>query len=286
MWNRIDIMGALNINYMQIRSEKDSLTDFSTFPESLENPVWDSKTIALAKFDGNISASNFEGGNISYDCYKIFRLNEEDGSVKYIATVDNSTDSSKAIKDYCLSSDGRYRYLIYPVLEDGATGNVINSESITPRFNYWSVSEIIPTGEDKIYTVNRDNMWRFWLNPETGEITQTFGKSVKTGFKRYPVVAGSKINYTTLSVTVLLGDLICGEGEHSLDSVYKKNKWNEFANSQSLKLFTDPKGECLIGDITSTSSSVDYSVIQMPTSLTFEFTQTTDTKDISVYAEV
>lgn len=286
MWNSVSVMGKMNVKYMKVKSVTDTSEGFEEFPSTAEAPVWDEDTIALANFNGNIAASNFEGGDVSCDYYRIYRIDEVDNSVKYIATVSNTEDNSKKIKDYCVSSKAQYHYLLYPITDDGVSGSPVISHSVNSNHRYWSVTGLKPTEEEGVYNVDSDNIWKFIISPEIGDISQAFNKSIRTGFKRYPVITGSKVNYTTLSVTILLGDISCETKEYGNDSVKIKNKWNEFANSSCLKLFTDPKGECMIGDITSTSSRVDYSLTGMPTTLSFEFTETKSTDNISVYGEV
>lgn len=278
MWNKLSLFGDINVNYVQVKSDTDNSV---IIPTDLKNPIWDSNTIALANFNYSVSASSFEGANISCSKYKIYRFDEIDGSLKYIATVDNTT---KAIKDFTGASNTAYHYLIYPIAESEEMGNAIVSETIVPKFKYWSVIGITPTDENNVYIVKPENIWNFWLSPEVGNISQTLQKKIKTGFKRHPNIISSKVNYTTIPITILLGDLSCIESEYCDDSVKKKNRWNEFVNSSMPKILTDPKGECILGDITSTSTQVAYNIIEMPTTLTFEFTQTGSVDDMTVYS--
>ena len=163
--------------------------------------------------------------------------------------------------------------------------STIESKEINTKFDFWTIAGMKQTDKKNIYEVDKENIWNFWLSPEISSISQVTQKSKKIGFNKYPKINYSKVNYATGSMSFLLGNLSCSESEYTDDNVEKKNRWIEFANSPTPKVLTDPKGECMIVDITPIESNVDFNIIQSPTTIRFEFTEIADANDITVYSE-
>lgn len=280
MYDKITLCGDLNVDYMWARSNSDI-----TIPETpnLEKPVWDGHTVALAQFNKDASASSYDGGSFKFDKYKIYRKDKDSATLKYVATVDSYI---KKIKDYTNFSNNECTYYIYPVNDNNKMGTVIKSSILKTSFNYWTIAGVVETGTKNVYEVDKDNIWSFYLNPEISSISQATQKSKKNGFTRYPKIQHSEVNYATGTMSFLLGDLNCIGDEYDNDTVTRKNKWVEFANSPTPKILTDPKGECLFVDITPMESSVNFNLIQSPTTIRFEFTEISDINNITVYDEV
>ena len=77
----------------------------------------------------------------------------------------------------------------------------------------------------------------------------------------------------------------CSNDEYINDSTEKKNRWNLFANTPTPKVLTDPKGESMIVDITPLDYNVDFTLLQTPTTIRFEFTEIASVDDITVYSK-
>lgn len=263
---------------MWAKSTSEAVSDAST----LVKPIWDAATIALANFNSGDGASSYDGTSFVFSKYRIYRKDKNKDKLKYIATVGSDI---KRIKDYTNRSNNECIYLIYPVNSNDEMGTVIETKEISTEFNYWTIAGTIQTDTKNIYEVDKENIWSFWLSPEISAISQVTQKNKKTGFNRYSKINYSKVNYATGTMAFLLGDLNCPASKYTDDTVDKKNRWVEFANSSTPKVLTDPKGECMIVDITPIDSSVDYNIIDMPTTIKFEFTEIADANDITVYSE-
>lgn len=280
MYNKLTLHGDLNVNYAWVKTE-----ECEVVATSLEKPVWDGHTTALANFKTDSSASSYEGGNFSFSKYKVYRWDKSTDKLKYIATI---TNDKVALKDYTNPSGNASKYLIYPIkdTEDGGEmGVIIETLQVTPKYNAWTIAGIHESDEDGVYYVDKDATWKFWLSPEIASFSQVTNKEIKTGYNRYPTVKYSDVNYTTGSMKFYLGDLDCDDYEYIGDDVFKKNLWLEFANSPTPKILTDPKGECMIVDITPKEVEVDYTLVEMPTMISFEFTQLDSADNISVCGE-
>ena len=278
MYNKITVYGDLNIDYMWAKSSIDE----EVSPD-LEKPIWDTETIALANFNSDSSASSYDGANFEFDKYKIFRINDGENKLKYIATVNNNVAK---IKDYTNPCGNNSRYLIYPINKQGKMGTVIETKDILPEYDYWTISEVKATDEKNVYTIDSDATWKFWLSPEISSFAQVTNKSVKTGFGKYPKIKHSNVNYTMGTMSFYLGDLKnCGV-DYSEDTIERKNRWIEFANSPTPKILTDTKGECMFLDITPKETKTDYKLSKMPTTITFDFIQLESIENITAYSEV
>lgn len=108
--------------------------------------------------------------------------------------------------DYNVATNRNYEYIIY--LTDQSTDGVIQREihfPITTKWDYWSISELHKTSEHNVYTTSENETWLFKFNVEPGEQQQNVAKSQQDTLGKYPAFSYGKKNYTTSSVSCLLG---------------------------------------------------------------------------------
>ena len=108
--------------------------------------------------------------------------------------------------DYNVATNRNYEYIIY--LTDQSTDGVIQREihfPITTKWDYWSISELHKTTEQNVYTTSENETWLFKFNVEPGEQQQNIAKSQQDTLGKYPAFSYGKKNYTTSSVSCLLG---------------------------------------------------------------------------------
>ncbi len=108
--------------------------------------------------------------------------------------------------DYNVATNRNYEYIIY--LTDQSTDGVIQREihfPITTKWDYWSISELHKTTEQNVYTTSENETWLFKFNVEPGEQQQNVAKSQQDTLGKYPAFSYGKKNYTTSSVSCLLG---------------------------------------------------------------------------------
>ena len=108
--------------------------------------------------------------------------------------------------DYNVATNRNYEYIIY--LTDQSTDGVIQREihfPITTKWDYWSISELHKTTEQNVYTTSENEIWLFKFNVEPGEQQQNVAKSQQDTLGKYPAFSYGKKNYTTSSVSCLLG---------------------------------------------------------------------------------
>ena len=108
--------------------------------------------------------------------------------------------------DYNITTNRNYEYIIY--LTDQSGKRAIQREihfPITTKWDYWSISELHKTNEQNVYTTSENETWLFKFNVEPGEQQQNVAKSQQDTLGKYPAFSYGKKNYTTSSVSCLLG---------------------------------------------------------------------------------
>lgn len=108
--------------------------------------------------------------------------------------------------DYNITTNRNYEYIIY--LTDQSGKKAIQREihfPITTKWDYWSISELHKTNEQNVYTTSENETWLFKFNVEPGEQQQNVAKSQQDTLGKYPAFSYGKKNYTTSSVSCLLG---------------------------------------------------------------------------------
>lgn len=115
-------------------------------------------------------------------------------------------DNVSRVIDYNVTTNRNYEYIIY--LTDQNGGNATQREihfPITTKWDYWSISELHRTTEENVYTTSENETWLFKFNVEPGEQQQNISKSQQDTLGKYPAFSYGKKNYTTSSVSCLLG---------------------------------------------------------------------------------
>lgn len=109
--------------------------------------------------------------------------------------------------DYNVATNRNYEYIIY-LTDQNDKNQTIQREihfPITTKWDYWSISELHKTSEQNVYTTSENETWLFKFNVEPGEQQQNVAKSQQDTLGKYPAFSYGKKNYTTSSVSCLLG---------------------------------------------------------------------------------
>lgn len=282
-FNKIEIYGSCDVNYMWSKDTvlSDSEID-SIVQEGIYSPEWDTESTALAIFNDNLSASNFNNENILY--YKIQRKNTRENIMRTVANVDKTETK---IIDFNIGNKATYKYYITPILEvDGkeVTGQTIETDEFDTDWCSWSVIGL-KTVDEATYEIDDDNIWIFHLNLEAGDYKPVYSKTYTQGMGRFPKGFSGKTNYIKGSLSCYLGE-VDKYGDYCNDDVVKNKKWTEFCNNDELKLLRDIKGNVFLVDIEDTSMKVENYINGMPTKISFNFIQLGDAEPISTYKVV
>ena len=280
-FSTLRINGNCDVNYAW--SKKADLT--AEYVENIAQngiyiPEWDGDTIMLATFSNTLNASNISGTIYGY----LIHRQKSNETVRYkIAEVDSTITN---IKDFNIGNRATYQYFITPIyMNDGvkSLGEPILTDSIQTDFNSWSVIGLTPTTDENIFIVDVDNIWSFYIDIDGGTFSVKEDKTITTGLGKFPKTYVGETNYLTGSLNCLIGNVSC-EGKYYDDDIEKLEKWRSFCNNGKLKLLKDRKGHIIPCEITDVSYENDDNFDELQSSISFNFTQLEDSKNISVYS--
>ena len=283
VFNKIEIYGGGDINYMWSKDTAISNEEISSLSQQgVCSPEWDTNSTALATFNNNLSASNFNDNNIIY--YKIQRRNMKENVVQ---TVANTKKTDMKIMDFNIGNKSTYKYYITPIVEvDGKETSIQTIETNEFKTDWCSWSVIgLHMVDEKTYQIDEDNIWVFHLNLDAGDYKPVYSKTYAQGMGRYPRGFSGETNYIEGSLSCYLGN-VNKSGNYDDDDIDKLKKWTEFCNNGDMKLIRDIKGNVFLADIKDTSLKVENYVNDNPTKISFDFIELGDSKSVCAYKVV
>ena len=258
------------------------------------------KTNLTSFYDYNIT----NGKSYQYIIYPDDILVDSDD-----ASIEDTTQSfANSGKDYLVwKEDPNYRNQGRLIQGSSETSNTLGSPVVI-NWDEWSICELLPVKnvEDapvikNAYKVNTEQVWRFKFSLETGNQTQTLGRSEFQTLGQYPKVGFGKLNYAAGEVSALLGsEIVLGTKSKYIERLNKSRlsplstnekvamlqKWKEFVGSKNPKLLKDIKGQSWIVQIMSGNSSSKNFYLDQPETISFQWKQVEDTKNVIIYSEV
>lgn len=158
----------------------------------------------------------------------------------------------------------------------------------TYNFESWDIYSLAlieanyKLGKDR-YAVT--NHWSFALDLTADSIVQNQDISIHESLSKFPQRTIGKNNYVTGGITCLLGNIDC-QTEDYVDNYDKVVKWNQFITQDCPFMLKSPKGDVWVVTIdSSTERSYEQLSSQIPTQITFKYTQIDDIKNIIVDSE-
>ena len=282
MFSKLKVYGYSDINY--IWSKKNISEDEITSIKALviTTPAWDDNTITLSTFNNNINASDISEVKEVVQ-YIVQKRNISGNKRSTVATIPYDCTS---IEDYNVSDSSEYEYYIIPVYKEDngkSMGEPITSNMISTDFGSVSIIGLLPTQDKNVYLVDTNNIWVFPLNVEHESFKQQYNKSILSGISKFPKISVNDTNYLTTNISCLIGNVDCSGETYSNDSIEVINKWKEFCINGCMKLYKDEKGHVIPCEITDMSYDFDNSILQMPTTISFQITQIDSAESLSVY---
>ena len=280
-FSTLKINGNCDVNYVWSKRSNFNSEDIENIANNgIYSPLWDTQTVMLATFSNTLNASNISGTIYGYLIHRQ-KLNE---NIRYkVAEVDSTITK---IKDFNIGNRANYQYFITPIyMNEGqkSLGEPILTDTIQTNFNSWSVIALSPTTEENVYIVDVNNIWDFYIDTDGGSFSIKDDKTVTTGLGQFPKIYIGKTNYLTGSLSCLIGNVNC-EAKYYDDDIEKLERWREFCNNGKLKLLRDLKGHIIPCEITDASYENDDKREELQTTISFNYTQLDDYKNISVYS--
>ena len=280
-FSTLKIHGNCDLNYVWSKRDNLNAEDIEIQSQNgIYTPVWDGQTVMLATFANSLNASNISEVIHGYLIHRQ-KLNE---NVRYkVVEVDSKITN---IKDFNIGNKSEYQYFITPIyMNDGekSLGEPILTDSLRTDFNCWSVIALTPTINENVYIVDVNNIWNFYIDTDGGTYSLKDDKVITTGLGKFPKTYIGETDYISSSLSCLIGNVNC-EGRYYDDDIEKLERWRNFCNNGKLKLLRDRKGHVIPCEITDASYENDDEFEELQTTISFNFTQLDDSKNISAYS--
>ena len=176
------------------------------------------------------------------------------------------------------------------------------------NWDEWSICELIPQKIQenapivkKAFKVNLDQIWLFKYSLETGAQTQNVSRSDFQTLGQFPKIGYGSSNYESGEVTALMGsEIIPYKGQGYIERLKEARskplstnerikmleQWRKFVSSKNPKLLKDIKGQSWIVQVISASNSPKNLYIKQPDTISLQWKQIDDTKNITIISEI
>lgn len=215
-----------------------------------------------------------------------------------IAYIGFFTSDDVAV-DYNIRSGKEYEYLVvhancldgvaqFSGINDSPDGKYyhqfLTRTPVRANVCSWMVYDLIKTEEDNVYTIDKNNIWKFNVGIKNGKFSPEYNKTTESTFGKYPKIYAGRNNYLSGSLECYIGNVSCSgrNPNYRQDDIYGLKLWQDFCTNGHIKLLKSPKGHIIICDIVNTSYDVNNSPMQ-ETVISFDYTQLADEDTITVY---
>lgn len=208
--------------------------------------------------------------------FSVYRENKtnNNNTLEFIAKL---TDGSLSVTDHNVQNNMEYAYHVYKEDEDYISSDVISNIVKTCWWD-WTITGFY-LDDNGVYRVDPYNIWRFSLNIESGDISETMSKTIYDNLTRFPKVSSGNMDYNQGSITCIAGKIQNDKYEENIGII---RQWNYFCSGSDLKLLKDRKGNRWIVDITSSSTKTADESNEQYTTITFNWIEIMDAENISI----
>ena len=270
-----------NLKFDFFHLEEKSKTEENIFSNNKYKPSLNNYSRFLVTFDdGTTKSEGIANMALGYT-FSIYKEIKGTNQLTYVARLN---DGSLSIKDYNVVNNKTYDYYIFKENNDAISEAVISNSVQTCWWN-WSLVDLIPSDEDeKIYIADSRRVWLFDLNLSSATTNQNISSTIYNNLARYPKVSIGDSNYSSSSLTCLLGKVDKSENGTLtyIEEVGLLDEWNDFCANGNIKLLKDRKGNAMLVMITGTSSQTDDVTIQQANTITFEWVQVASNDNITI----
>ena len=277
----LNLKANANIKLDFLHLEEASSTNENIFNNTRYKPKLNNYSRFLVTFDeANTTARGVSDTALGYT-FSIYREIKDTNQLMYVARIG---DGGLSITDYNVVNDTTYKYYIFKE-DDSAISEAVISNDITTCWWDWSLVDLTPSTKEKnLYYANSSSIWKFNLNVSSAAKTQTLNNTTYNNLTRFPKVSSGKLNYSSGSLTCLLGNIQkTNNGSFSyVEPATMLDEWNDFCANGNIKLLKDRKGNAMLVMITGTSSQIDDVTREQVNTITFEWVQVDDAANITV----
>ena len=260
--------------------EESSSTNANIFNTAKYVPVLNNYSRFLVTFDdGTTTSEGVADVALGYN-FSIYREVKDTNQLVYVARLG---DGGLSMTDYGVTNNRTYKYYIFKEDESAISEAVVSNDVSTCWWD-WSLIDIIPSTSEKGLYYTTGDIWKFNLNISSAARTQTLNNTTYNNLTRFPKVSSGKLNYSTGSLTCLLGDIqrTTNSLAEYIEPSTMLNEWNEFCADGNMKLLKDRKGNAMLVMITGTSSQTDDVTREQTNTITFSWVEVEDIDNITI----
>lgn len=277
-YNGIVLYDNVKYNYLVVKKRSATQNELSLFSDLNYVPEWSdvSNSILLTTFDGSLVSSYLSGLPTDFTAWAVYRQKKGENVEHFVGKVSRNR---LFLIDYLCANQTEYTYFVIPET-DGEMGVSMQSPSITTDWWNYSLTSLKQIGEN---TYVADKVWLFDYNLTSTDIVQNTDVSTFKTFTKHPKVSKGLNNYQTMGISCLIGNVDLVTEKYN-DNIELLNAWQNFVSQETLCLWKDRKGSIKVGVVASspTSKYMDETIDQL-TTITFNFIETMDVNNISVY---
>lgn len=292
IYNGINPMSTYKIKLVGQTMEGQDIIAETTFSSENFSPI-DTKEFVLfnkdkgcMEIDNSIFVASTPTSELQIYRYDVLRdeLNYVGGSTYDFNTITITDGLCKKtiLYDFNIISGAEYIYYAY-IIEGDTIISSYKNNSITPS---WDGVYLVDVNYEDLnkYIPDLSSIWLVSLNNEQGDITRNYQISHPLGVnQKYPKSIRGNANFKTGKISGLLGNISCVTGDYE-EGIFLINKFDTFCGNGNLKLLrSDTKGENMIVDIDTMSSSVFG---QVATTINVGYTQIDDIDRKKISIEV
>lgn len=260
--------------------EESSSMNANIFNTAKYIPVLNNYSRFLVTFDdGTTTSGGVADVALGYN-FSIYREVNDTNQLVYVAGLG---EGGLSITDYGVTNNKTYKYYIFKEDESAISEAVVSNDVSTCWWN-WSLIDIIPSTSEKGLYYTTGNIWKFNLNVSSAARTQTLNNTTYNNLTRFPKVSSGKLNYSTGSLTCLLGDVqrTTNSLAEYIEPSAMLDEWNEFCANGNMKLLKDRKGNAMLVMVTGTSSQTDDVTREQTNTITFSWVEVEDIDNITI----
>lgn len=260
--------------------EESSSTNANIFNTAKYVPVLNNYSRFLVTFDdGTTTSEGVADVALGYN-FSIYREVKDTNQLVYVARL---SDGSLSMTDYSVTNNRTYKYYIFKEDESAISEAVVSNDVSTCWWD-WSLIDIIPSTSEKGLYYTTGDIWKFNLNISSAARTQTLNNTTYNNLTRFPKVSSGKLNYSTGSLTCLLGDVqrTTNSLAEYIEPSTMLDEWNKFCADGNMKLLKDRKGNAMLVMVTGTSSQTDDVTREQTNTITFSWVEVEDIDNITI----
>jgi hypothetical protein len=278
MYNKIKLYNNQKVDYLILLDHTATQAEIDTANSSSFSPTWDSFSgmQLFCNYDNTLDSSYITGLTSPITSYVIYREKIGENKLKKVAEVPNNI---LTIKDYITANKTKYRWIVYPQTQD-ERGISLTSDIITTDWWNYSLTSLTEISKN-VYVP--DEIWVFDLNIEPSETKSNTEITYFNTFNKYPKASVGELNYLSGSLSCLLGNIDCTTQAYTED-IDRLIAWRKFVGSGKPCIYKDAKGSIFLVNISESSDKPMTETVEMPTTISFTYTQIGDVENISVYS--